>query len=336
MNKKRALANFGAASGATRLLEALPGRASLIVLNYHRVGDASRTPYDSGTFSCTTAEFDWQVDYLKRHFEMLDLNQALEIVHRKAVPARPSVLLTFDDGYRDNYDEAFPVLRKHNASATFFLVTSFVGTGVLPWWDVIAFVVKHSKHNTITLSYPHPVTFDLSLENRSRAVVSVLNLFKSAAVRNGDKFIAELQRACDAGVPGNAERCFLSWDEAREMKTQGMCFGSHTHNHHILGKLPYEKQLEEVAISRDILQREFQAPIDTLAYPRGKSGSFTGDTVKALAAANYTTAFSYRGGINHPGKIDAFDVLRIGVDAEPRSVFRLRMATLAAARRSVI
>ncbi len=334
--KKEMLAQAAAATGATRLVESLPHPPSLLILNYHRVGDALATPYDSGTFSCTTAEFDWQVQYLKRRFHIVTLDEAVAIVHGRTQPKSASVLLTFDDGYRDNYDEAFAVLRKHGVSATFFLPTAFVGTGKLPWWDVIAYLAKNSTADRITLTYPEPTDFDLSPANRANAIRSVLKLFKRPSVTDAERFIAGLEAACGCARPtASAERCFLTWEEAREMQAGGMCFGSHTHTHEILGKLPGLRQLEELVVSREILERELGRAIDTLAYPVGQPDTFSAETFQALRDARYSTAFSFYSGVNLPGKIAAFNVLRGGVDGEARSVFRLRTALRAATRREL-
>src|SRR5579863_10247343 len=98
-SKKEMLAKFARYTGVTRVLESLPGRASLLILNYHRVGNPELTLYDSGTFSCSAAELDWQVSWLKRRFPIVNLQQAADIVHGRSTPADTSVLLTFDDGY---------------------------------------------------------------------------------------------------------------------------------------------------------------------------------------------------------------------------------------------
>jgi peptidoglycan/xylan/chitin deacetylase (PgdA/CDA1 family) len=336
-NKKETLARIGSVTGATRLLEAVPARASLLILNYHRIGIASKTPYDSGTFSGTTTELDWQVSFLKQRFPIVNLDQAVDIVHGESKPAKTSVLLTFDDGYRDNYDEAFPVFVKHKVSATFFLPTAFIGTGHLPWWDIIAYIAKNSRESRITLTYPQTAEFDLTLDYRARSIRGILNLFKLPSVTDADRFITELEAACNAHRPASsADRCFLNWDEAREMQRGGMCFGSHTHTHEILGKLPLDRQTEELQISRSILERELDRTINTLAYPVGQPESFSQDTFTALQKADYKTAFSFYSGVNHPGHIKPFDVLRSGVDGESRALFRLRVAVAAATGRNLI
>ena len=318
--------------GATRLLEIYQGPRSLIVLNYHRIGNARQTPYDSGIFSCTAEELTWQIEWLKRGFSIVTLDQALEMVHSGRTPDRNSILLTFDDGYRDNYEQAFQVLRKQQVSGAFFLPTAFVGTGLLPWWDQIAFIVKGSKKNRIFLSYPEPRALNIAESHRARSIRTILDIFKSPKTSDPELFISELAKSCESKrVTDETDRCFLTWDEAREMKRAGMYFGSHTHSHEILSKLPYERQVEELEISRSILERELGGSTDTLAYPVGTPDTFSTDTFQALRAARYATAFSFYSGVNHPGNIQAFNVLRANVSPESRASFRLRIALLAGA-----
>ncbi len=335
--KKELVAEMSATTGLTRLLETLPAPPSLLILNYHRIGDPEKTPYDSGTFSATTAEFEWQVRHLKRRFRIVDLYQANDIVHGRETPRDPAVLLTFDDGYRDNFLEAFPILRQHGVSATFFLPTAFVGTGQLPWWDVIAYLIKNAKTERIVLTYPERAEFDITSANRARSSMHILRLFKKPSVTDPERFISELEAACNSRRPGTAaERCFLNWDEAREMQAGGMCFGSHTHTHPILSKLSYASQLDEFRTSREIIEGELHRTSDTLAYPVGQPDSFSPDSVKALEEAGYSTAFSFYSGVNEPGRIAPYNVLRGAVEDESRAIFRLRLALSAATRRTLL
>ena len=322
--KKEALAQLSAATGLTRLLEALPRQPLLLIFNYHRIGDAEATVYDSGTYSCTTAQFDQQVQYFKRYFDILDLDTAADVIAGRQALTRSSVLLTFDDGYLDNYTCAFPVLRRHGASASFFLPTAFTGTGKLPWWDVIAWIVKQSSRQSITLTYPATCTFNLTVPNRS--IPEILKLYKRRATTDTERFLSELEAACDSSRPhpSNPERCFLNWDEAREMQAEGMCFGSHTHTHEILSKLPLPAQVEELRTSREILEGELGRNIDTLAYPVGQRDSFSPETFTALETTGYRTAFSFFSGVNRPGHITPYNVLRTGIDAASWEFLRLR------------
>ena len=126
--KRELVSDLCAAAGATWLLERFPSRPVLMILNYHRIGDKEATAYDPGLFSCTAGEFDWQVDYVKRRFRMATLDDVMELLSGERRLTEPQVLITFDDGYIDNYQLAYPVLRRHGVQGVFFLPTGFVGT----------------------------------------------------------------------------------------------------------------------------------------------------------------------------------------------------------------
>jgi peptidoglycan/xylan/chitin deacetylase (PgdA/CDA1 family) len=322
--KQELLARICSRTGLTRVLESMPKRRGLIILNYHRIGNADETPFDSGVFSATAEQFDSQITYLKRRFHISTLEEALAVMGGDATQGT-SVLITFDDGYMDNYTLAFPILRSHGVRAAFFLPTAFIGTGKLPWWDVIAYLVKHSAKEAIHLKYPEPVNFDLRGGGRKHASVQILRLFTQLAVKDPEKFITELEKTCELSRPsGTVERCFLNWDEAREMQQQGMAFGSHTHSHEILTKLPPDLQREEVRHSRKILEHELNRRVDTLAYPVGLKHCFSADTISALKQTGYRAAFSYYGGSNRTGETRPFDIRRYGVGDLSFARFRLQ------------
>jgi len=327
--KREFVARACAQTGITKVLEKLPQRSVLIILNYHRVGDAAETPFDSGTFSATAAELDLQIRYFQSRFEMATLETALAMLNGEA-PRRTSVLITFDDGYLDNYVLAFPILRKHGVQGAFFLPTGFIGEEKVPWWDAIAYMVKKCRKQSIHLDYPTPATFDLENDGARRVSMQILHAFIQPEVKDSARFIAKLEEICETPRPERSqERLFLNWDEAREMQDHGMTFGSHTHTHDILSKLSPQRQREEVCQSREILESELKQKIDTLAYPVGQRYCFSADTVEALKKTGYRAAFSFYGGLNRPGETQPFDICRFSVGDQ--SYARLRLQTSLAA-----
>jgi protein-tyrosine-phosphatase/peptidoglycan/xylan/chitin deacetylase (PgdA/CDA1 family)/carbamoylphosphate synthase large subunit len=317
-----------AGSGLTAALERRATGRLLMVLNYHRIGDAEETPYDSGTFSASAEQFDAQITYLKQCFRIVGLEEACETVAGRPAPEGPSILITFDDGYRDNYTLAFQILRSHSVPACFFLPTAFVGTGTVPWWDLIAYVVKQSQNRVIHLQYPQPVTFDLKREGLSQTIIQILELYKSPNMRDQERFLSSLEDACGTLRPQtDSNRRFLSWDEAREMQQAGMAFGSHTHTHEILSKLPPEQQEEELRVSRETMERQLARPVSVLAYPVGERSTFSQETtMRLLERTGYSAAFSHYGGVNLPGETCQFDVRRYGVTRQSHPHFRLQTA----------
>jgi peptidoglycan/xylan/chitin deacetylase (PgdA/CDA1 family) len=312
------------------VLETLPQRRDLIILNYHRIGNGDETPFDSGVFSATADQFDSQIAYLKRRFHISTLEEVFAMMGGDA-PRGTSVLITFDDGYIDNYTLAFPILRTHGVQAVFFLPTAFIGTGKLPWWDAIAYIIKQSAKNRVHLEYPKPAIFELARDGGKSVSMQILRLFRESAVEDPERFIIELEKTCGVLRPrGSAERCFLDWDEARDMQRNGMAFGSHTHSHEILTSLSAELQREEARYSREILEQELNSRIDILAYPVGLKHCFSTDTVSALEQTGYRAAFSFYGGSNRPGEIRPFDIRRYGVADLSYDQFRLQTTMRAA------
>ena len=328
--KQHKLASLAATLGVTRLLEQLPNRPSLLILNYHRIGEAADTPFDSGVFSCSAGDLEQHIRYLQRQFRIVALPDALDLLDGRSTTTEPAVLLTFDDGYLDNFHLAFPLLARYGVPATFFLPTAFIGTGQVPWWDAIASIVKRSPHLTIAPRCAPTRTFDLSPPHREDAIWQLLELYKSSAITDSERFLVDLEDAC--GVPRSAELpapLFLSWDQARAMQAAGMSFGSHTHTHRILSKLPFAEQREELRLSREILERELGRPVDTFAYPVGDRSSFNADTLRALADTGFGHAFSFISGVNRlPPRDPAnpYTVLRAGVFSGSLPVLRVRSA----------
>jgi len=150
-------------------------------------------------------------------------------------------------------------------------------------------------------------------------------------VQDTERYLAMLEVACGVERLERADPpLFLDWNQAREMAAGGMSIGSHTHSHRILSKLSAAEQTEELAQSRDVLEREITRPVESLAIPVGLRNSFNSDTEQALSAARYRVAFSFYGGVNRLQDLQRFDIKRIGVDGD-MSFARVRLRAAVAA-----
>lgn len=326
MGWKQAAANLLERSGLGAMLGSLPKRKILIVFNYHRIGDPRTTPYDGDVFSATAEALDGQVAFLKKRLPLIGLEEAVAIAEGKQKIARATGLLTFDDGYRDNYDLAFSVLRSHGAPAVFFLVSSYVGSSYVPWWDEIAYLAKQSRRDTIWLRYPRELQFKSVRANPGALAEQVTALYKQPGV-DGGRLLEAMAEACEVPRAGaSPERLFLDWNEAREMIRGGMDIGSHTHTHRILSKLTAEEQYTEASESKRILEERLGARVDAMAYPVGLRSSFSAETQQALQRAGYRAAFSFYGGLNRMPGTAPFDVHRIAADPRTGELFQLRTA----------
>ena len=337
-SKRKLVVGTMAWSGLLSIMERFARRPGLVVFNYHRVGSLAQCPFDEGVFSADREQFRKQVEYLSKHFEVLRLEDLLAIAEAGFAFRRPTALLTFDDGYRDNYTTAFPVLKDSGIAATFFIITSQPTHSTLPWWDRIAYVIKNTRVCELVLDYPVPAVFDWKRVTRPTAIQQVLRSYKDAPEISQDQFFAHLEERAEVAVDagGLAQDLFMSWPEIRELVAGGMSIGSHTHTHPILARLTAEEQQRELCTSWEVLQSELGQPVAALSYPVGGPGTFDGTTKRLARAAGYRLGFSYYGGAVRPGHADLFDIQRISVDHDMSlSLLRARSTMLSAWGRSI-
>ncbi len=312
VRKRELLARGMFWSGTSFLFSQLPARNSLLVLNYHRIGNPDDDPFDPSVFSATAEQFNDQIAYLKRKLLLITPDEALAFIEGREEErtSRCRVLVTFDDGYLDNYEIAFPILRSHGAQAVFFLVTSMVGSCHLPWWDRIAYLMKTARKRRFSLSYPGELAVDIDKNGLPESLSAVLKFYKQPDNSDPERFIRELAETSMGEEPPKAMRRFLNWDEAREMSKAGMEIGAHTHSHHVLSQLEPERQHEELSLPRRILKEQLGIEARVLAYPFGHKGSYTEQTEGIAKELGYRAAYSHHGGTNLQGTTSSFDVKR--------------------------
>jgi peptidoglycan/xylan/chitin deacetylase (PgdA/CDA1 family) len=302
-------------SGALFVSSKLPPRDSLLIVNYHRIGNAEEDLFDPGVFSATAEEFDEQIKFLKRNVDVVTLDEALAFVDgtQKDKARRCRVLITFDDGYLDNYELAHPILRSHGVQGVFFLVTSMVGSNRIPWWDKVSYMMKTGRKRRFSLHYPANLEVDVDRIGMAESLRSVLRLYKRPENTDPARFMREAAEAIQGEEPPTTVRRFLNWDEARQMSREGAAIGSHTHSHNLLSHLGPDRQYEELAKSRAILKEQLGVVADTIAYPVGKKDAFTDETKRIAREVGYRAGFSFYGGANLPGQTSPYDVRRFDI-----------------------
>jgi peptidoglycan/xylan/chitin deacetylase (PgdA/CDA1 family) len=230
-------------------------------------------------------------------------------------------LITFDDGYRDNYEIAFPLLRRHRLSATFFLATGFLDQPRAAWWDEIAWMVHNARDETLgeaTTPPEHdllPTGVSLGAADHDASIAALVARYKTLPDGEGEGFLEQLAQASGCGRCGanDAKDLWMSWEMAREMHAAGMAIGGHTVTHPVLARLPFERQQEEITACAHRLAQEVHVAMRWFAYPVGGRDTFTAATQEILRDCGVELAFSFYGGFASPSRWDRFDVPRIHV-----------------------
>ena len=296
----------------------LPLWHGTLVLGYHRVlPDGADTPLDRGVVSATRSGFAEQLRVLARHFEVVDAS-ALD-----APPARPSrrVLLTFDDGYRDNHDVVLPLLREHGLPATFFLTTGLLDDPRVPWWDELAWMVRTSPRPVLEADEWLPAAVPLEGDRRT-AAAALTARYKSLPVERTEAFVEHCGRVTGSGrCPDSlAEGLWMTWDMAAALRDAGMGIGGHTVTHPVLARAGAERQEAEIEGCRQRLEERLGIAMTLFAHPVGLPDAFDGTTRRLLRTAGVRYAFSLHGGMLSAAPADPLDVPRasVGVGAGSR------------------
>ncbi len=294
---KEMLFSFAFRSGAVRFGRGL-FRNSLTVLNYHRIDDPDRPDFDTfkPNVSARPEDFARQMDYLARWFNVVSTRDLVNWLRGKNSLPPHAALITFDDGYLDNYTFAYPILRKHNFPAIIFLTTNHIESDIPFYWDLAAYCFSHTKRNDI--QFPDGTRREWN--GRAEAEQVSGKLIESLKGMNEDEkleWVARLPDMLEVSTPaGFFRNLMMSWDQVREMSRNGIEFGGHTMSHPILTRVPLEKAKEEIEGSKARVEQELGQEAPGFAYPNGLSNDFNRDIERAVEGAGYGAAFTLLNG----------------------------------------
>lgn len=325
IKKRELLRRTLSATGGFKTLETLPVWNGLIVLNYHRVGTPTDPRFDEALWSATQEDFDRQVRLLKDGFDVIGLDDLpsavrdLKVAGRQPWKSSRFAMITFDDGYVDNYELAYPVLKANDAKAVFFVATGFIDEPRLAWWDEIAWMIRSSNRDSIALPQnwiDEPLKLDGS--DRRQVINRLLRVYYRLDGGRTEQFLNGIAEATVSGraPKETADGQWMTWDMIRQMSDGGMDFGAHTVTHPILANLMAEEQSMEICESRLRLEKQLDRPITSLSYPVGKRESFNDDTRTALSSHGFDWAFSYYGGHSSGTDFDRFDIPRVAIESD--------------------
>ncbi|MGE0126879.1 MAG: polysaccharide deacetylase family protein [Blastocatellales bacterium] len=282
-------------SGALDLAR-LAHRRQALILTYHRFSASS----ENGR---TSAErFIEQLEYLTKRYKVVPLAQIAESINR-AEPLAPGLAaITIDDGYRDAYEIAYPLLRRYGSPATLFVPPDFIDRRVWIWTDKARFLVRQSVSRQFTAKVNgRGLQFELNGSASRRDAAERIN---SALKQLPDEIKEEaLERfARDLGVEAPksppAEFGPITWAEAREMQANGIEIGSHTMTHPVLTRIGDDRLRMELHQSRSRLEEVFGRRIEQFCYP---NGDYDERVQREVARAGYRIAVTTVSGLNKRG-----------------------------------
>ena len=249
-----------------------------VIINYHRfVHNYDNIIEIHPSVTHLISDFKREIKFLKSYFDIISLDKAINKFQNKEGFDKPTVCITVDDGYKDNYDLLFPVLVEENVTATIFLSTGVIGTDHMNWYDRLAQIILHAPDHPFSVQgLLDEKTFQMnSMRAKRSAYVEIVETLKNMDIRQRDKCLKNIESCL--GSPKAVTRIMLNWEEVRKMKEAGIAFGAHTHTHPILTRMPLEEAKKDILRSKQKIEQEFGIEVEHFAYPNGRKEDFNDD-----------------------------------------------------------
>lgn len=275
---------------SARLLHA----RSLTVLNYHRIDDFDSPDFDlfRPNVSAAPETFAQQMDYLRARYNVISLERLAAWLRGEAALPPRAALITFDDGYADNLQHAFPILKARGLPAVIFLTTGFLETARPFYWDWVAYCFHHTRRQAVSLPLLGERRWN-SPKQRERVMREWVETLKRLPDDQKNALIAELPALLQVDLPAaRFAGLYLTWEQVRAMRREGIEFGAHTVSHPILTRIPLEQVRRELTESRRKIEQETGQPVLALAYPNGQAGDVSPAVVEAAREAGFSLAFT--------------------------------------------
>jgi tetratricopeptide (TPR) repeat protein len=313
--KKELLADILFNSNLVNLFRRLPLRNKLLILNYHRLRPNDpqfSTAFDDGVYSVDSGEFARQIKWLKHNTLILSEKDLLDQYQNGSFTppqtSAPSVMITFDDGYLDNYTLAYPILKYYEVPAILFVATQMVHARQIAWWDVIAYLIKRCTKPFIRFDGRQ---FPMG-DQRKEAIAFFQMRMKQEKYEHTKYLLSELSEACEVALPAPElqDKELLTWKEIREMAQHHIAIGSHTHTHRVLSTLSPSAQKEEMILSKLIIEENIGQPVLSISYPVGEPHYITAETSVIASVSGYLLGFTSNTGVNDWRSIQPYGIKR--------------------------
>ncbi len=288
-------------------------RERLIVVMYHGI-----TPRDYQPAVWTQLPlriFERQIEWLKQKYNPITLTEMIGSIKGLRRLPENAVLITFDDGLKNNHTVAFPVLRKYNVPATIFLTVDYIGSDRFFWFDEIYMVLVKAHQSRMPLLlfqksadvlFRHGDVWDayrVLVESLKRIPVDEQRKRVDAILNQVN--ICRDQYQSDFGM--------LTWDDVKSMaETSLIEFGVHTANHRILTAIKDEALEDELLGAKQRLEAKLGQPVTSFCYPNGGFGQdYLPKHWKMLKCYGYECAFATNNGFFIPRIDNRFAIPRI-------------------------
>jgi peptidoglycan/xylan/chitin deacetylase (PgdA/CDA1 family) len=280
-----------------------------VILRYHSISDGNTLICNSITVSLES--FDKQAHYFSRNFNIIPMDNLIDCLRKKRQLPQNALILTFDDGYADNYIAA-KILHKYRLTGLFYITAGCIESEETFWIAEVRHLLGKTQRHQVSIALPHK-TFTAALhtvEDRARAIDELTYVLKTVDVRCREEIRSLLSTQLD-DVSACPDDLMLTWGHLKDMVAMGMEIGAHTMTHANLPSAKPDESWFEISESKSTLERRLGIKVSHFAYPNGGSIQHYNDRVKTqVKEAGFLSATTSLPGIAHYNS-DLFEIRRI-------------------------
>lgn len=261
-------------------------------------------------------DFEKQLKMFVKYCTPISLER---LISNNELPPNP-IVLTFDDGYKNNYKYAFPLLKKYDVPATIFITTGFIDQTTFIWPDRLEFIIDHADHKDFNFLWEEDnLVLELKTDAEKKKTIRFIKKYlKSLSESDKVMFLEKLQHSLEVEYNWDKIPSLLlplSWDEIREMRASRLItIGSHTVTHPILSRCTNEEQCCEIKHSHNRIKAELGEDCKLFAYPNGQAADYNQYTIQSLKELDYVGAVTTVFGYAQRNNPDNFHLKRFGTE----------------------
>ena len=289
------------ASGALRLAERLRAGSGAILMYHSVLPEPSLQADLLGGIAHDESTFRRQMELLAREFRPIGLDQVLKDIKQNRDLPKRTVVVTFDDGYADNYEIAMPILNHLGVPATFYVTVDCIENRKPPWPSRLRFAFRHTKSGAWYDSLDRVWALK-DIAEREQAFLATCDICCRLSGITQEAFVKRIEQELGANPPNRSDGLMMSYDQLRALTRHGHIVGSHTMTHPNIAQVTEDEAVYELTESKRRLETELHTPIEHFSYPcPALSPHWSANTVKQSRSVGYETAVTTDNGLTRLG-----------------------------------
>jgi peptidoglycan/xylan/chitin deacetylase (PgdA/CDA1 family) len=284
-------------TGGLRLAAKLHGKGAAILMYHSVLEDPDREGDSLGGIIHSRQAFQAQMEMLAKKFRPVPLEQVGRFIRGEGELPQRAVVVTFDDGYTDNYEMAMPILGRVGIPATFYVTVDCIENRRLPWPSRLRFSFRKTAKKT----WPDESGTVWNLESdqgREQTYLATCDRVCQLAGVALENVVSRIEEQLDARLPDDGGRLMMTWEQVRGLSRNGHIVGSHTMTHPNLAFLSVEDARWELVQSKIQMEQHLAARVEHFSYPcPALFPNWTEQTTAESRKAGYETAVTTSNGL---------------------------------------